>query len=56
VVSDDGTDALLGSFRTSCSEPFGPGTELTDGTYTLTVTEATDTVGNALCGGDDAAA
>ncbi|MFP8889542.1 SipW-dependent-type signal peptide-containing protein [Natrialbaceae archaeon A-CW2] len=43
----DGT--TIGDFHISCSRPFGPGLEITDGTHTLTVLEAVDTDGNRLC-------
>ncbi|MCU4753618.1 SipW-dependent-type signal peptide-containing protein [Halobacteria archaeon AArc-curdl1] len=39
----------IGDFHTSCSQPFGPGLEITDGTHTLTVLEAFDADGNRLC-------
>ena len=42
-------DTLVGDFHVSCSEPFGPGLVIGDGTYSLTVLEATDTDGNAIC-------
>jgi predicted ribosomally synthesized peptide with SipW-like signal peptide len=37
------------TFHISCSEPFGPGLVITDGTYTLTVLSAVDAGGNTLC-------
>ncbi len=43
----DGTP--IGDVHISCSQPFGPGLVITDGTYSLTVLEATDTDGNTLC-------
>ncbi len=43
----DGT--TIGDFHISCSQPFGPGLVIADGTYSLTVLEAIDTEGNALC-------
>ncbi len=43
----DGT--TIGDIHISCSQPFGPGLVITDGTYSLTVLEATDTAGNTLC-------
>ncbi len=42
-------DTLIDDFHVSCSEPFGPGLVIGDGTYSLTVLEATDTDGNAIC-------
>lgn len=39
----------IGEFHISCSQPFGPGLVITDGTYTLTVLSAVDTGGNTLC-------
>ncbi|MFC4249268.1 hypothetical protein ACFOZ7_20440 [Natribaculum luteum] len=48
VVTADGTRSI-GDFHTSCSEPFGPGTVVTDGTYSLTVLEAFDRRRNPLC-------
>lgn len=49
LVGDGDSETLVGSFHTSCSQPFGPGTVLTDGTYTLTVLEAVDRAGRKLC-------
>lgn len=43
----DGT--RIGDFHISCSEPFGPGLVVGDGTYSLTVLDATDTDGNTIC-------
>ncbi len=43
----DGT--TIGDFHISCSEPFGPGLVVGDGTYSLTVLSAVDTEGNQLC-------
>ncbi|SIS17796.1 hypothetical protein [Natronorubrum thiooxidans] len=43
----DGT--TIGDFHISCSQPFGPGLVIADGTYSLTVLEAVDTDGNPLC-------
>lgn len=43
----DGT--TIGDVHISCSEPFGPGLEISDGTYSLTVREAFDTDGSPLC-------
>ncbi len=48
VVTADETRSI-GDFHTSCSEPFGPGTVVTDGTYSLTVLEAVDRRRNPLC-------
>lgn len=39
----------VGDFHISCSRPFGPGLVVGDGTYSLTVLEATDADGNAIC-------
>ncbi|MFA9518105.1 SipW-dependent-type signal peptide-containing protein [Halopenitus sp. H-Gu1] len=39
----------IGQFHTSCSQPFGPGLVITDGLHSLTVLEAADTAGNAIC-------
>lgn len=47
----DGT--RIGEFHVSCSEPFGPGLVVGDGTYSLTVLAATDTDGNAICEVDE---
>lgn len=47
-VDVDGT--TINDFHISCSELFGPGLVIGDGTYSLTVLEATDTEGNTLCG------
>ncbi|QFU84637.1 hypothetical protein [Natronorubrum aibiense] len=44
----DGT--TIGDFHISCSQPFGPGLVISDGTYSLTVLEALDTEENYLCG------
>ncbi len=43
----DGT--TVGDFHLRCSEPFGPGLVISDGTYSLTVLEAFDTDGRSLC-------
>jgi len=43
----------IGEFHVSCSEPFGPGLVVGDGTYSLTVLAATDTDGNAICEVDE---
>jgi hypothetical protein len=37
------------TFHISCSQPFGPGLVITDGTYTLTVLSAVDAGGHTLC-------
>jgi hypothetical protein len=42
-------DTKVFEFHTSCSQPFGPGVVFTDGTYSLTVLEATDAAGNEIC-------
>lgn len=39
----------VGEFHTSCSQPFGPGVLITNGTYSVTVLEATDKAGNTIC-------
>ena len=39
----------IGDFHISCSQPFGPGLVIGDGTYGLTVLEATDKAGNDIC-------
>lgn len=41
--------ATVGDFHYSCSKPFGPGLVIGDGTYSLTVLEATDKAGNTIC-------
>ena len=40
---------VVGDFHISCSKPFGPGLVVGDGTYSLTVLEATDKAGNTIC-------
>ena len=49
VTVDAGEVHPIGSFHTSCSQPFGPGTVVGDGTYSLTVVEAVDKNGDAVC-------
>lgn len=49
VTVDAGTEHQIGSFHTSCSQPFGPGTVVSDGLYALTVVEAVDKNGDAIC-------
>lgn len=49
VASTDNAETTVGNFHTSCSQPFGPGTEISDGTYSLTVLEAFDKAGRSLC-------
>ncbi len=39
----------IDEFHTSCSQPFGPGLVVGDGTYSLTVLDATDKAGNTIC-------
>ena len=39
----------IGDFHISCSEPFGPGLVVGDGTYSLTVLDATDKAGDTIC-------
>lgn len=46
---DAGEAHPIGSFHTSCSRPFGPGTVVSDGTYSLTVVDAVDKNGDAVC-------
>lgn len=41
--------AVVGSFHISCSQPFGPGLVIGDGTRAVTVLEAVDTDGSVLC-------
>jgi hypothetical protein len=47
VTANEGV--AIGSFHTSCSQPFGPGTVVGDGSYTLTVVEAVDKSGRNIC-------
>lgn len=50
VIAETGNETtIVGDFHTSCSQPFGPGTVISDGTYALTVLEAFDKSGNPLC-------
>lgn len=49
VVDSNDDEWTLGTIHTSCSEPFGPGTTVTDGTRTLTVVAATNKNGDAIC-------
>lgn len=49
VTVEAGEAHHIGSFHTSCSQPFGPGTVVSDGTYSLTVVEALDKNGDAVC-------
>ena len=49
VTVDAGGETHIGSFHTSCSQPFGPGTVVGDGTYSLTVLEAVGKDGSGIC-------
>ena len=40
---------VVGDFHISCSQPFGPGLVIGDGTYSLTVLEAADKAENTIC-------
>ncbi|WP_058365670.1 hypothetical protein [Haloparvum sedimenti] len=46
--------AVVGGFHISCSQPFGPGLVIGDGTHDVTVLEAVDTDGSVLCEVDSA--
>mgnify|MGYP000740106293 CR=1 FL=1 len=49
VRDPDGKEWSIGTVHTSCSQPFGPGTTVTDGTRTLTVLEAVTKDGTSIC-------
>jgi len=48
-VQADGTESVLGTLHTSCSQPFGPGVGVADGPYAVTVVAARDGTGTRLC-------
>ncbi|QHS18181.1 hypothetical protein GWK26_14040 [haloarchaeon 3A1-DGR] len=49
VRDPNGDEWTLGTKHTSCSQPFGPGTTVTDGTRALTVLEAVTKDGASIC-------
>ena len=49
AVEEDGSEVDVGTFHTSCSEPFGPGLVIAGGGYELTVLEAVTKDGIPIC-------